>query len=73
MQDLTRLGRDLKSVIIVDNSPYSYVFQPDNAIPISSWFNDKSDKQLFHLLRFLESLVPVKNVCDVLRTASPFY
>lgn len=31
-QDLTRLGRDLKKVIIVDNSPASYAFHPDNAV-----------------------------------------
>lgn len=32
LQDLTRLGRDLKKVIIVDNSPASYAFHPDNAV-----------------------------------------
>ena len=31
-QDLSRLGRDLKQVAIVDNSPASYIFHPDNAV-----------------------------------------
>ncbi|PAK71738.1 hypothetical protein B8W95_13210 [Staphylococcus pasteuri] len=26
--------------MIIDNSPASYVFHPNNAVPISSWFND---------------------------------
>lgn len=40
VKDLSRLGRDLSRVIIVDNSPASYIFHPDNAvsrfIPIDS-------------------------------------
>lgn len=34
VKDLSRLGRDLNKVIIVDNSPASYVFHPDNAVSI---------------------------------------
>ncbi|KAJ3121078.1 hypothetical protein HK101_006792, partial [Irineochytrium annulatum] len=36
VKDLGQLGRDLKDVIILDNSPASYIFHPTNAIPISS-------------------------------------
>ncbi|XP_072142151.1 carboxy-terminal domain RNA polymerase II polypeptide A small phosphatase 1-like isoform X3 [Dermacentor andersoni] len=31
VQDLGRLGRDLHRVVIIDNSPASYIFHPDNA------------------------------------------
>lgn len=34
VKDLSRLGRDLNKVIIVDNSPASYIFHPDNAVSI---------------------------------------
>lgn len=34
VKDLSRLGRDLNRVIIVDNSPASYIFHPDNAVSI---------------------------------------
>lgn len=34
VKDLSRLGRDLERVIIVDNSPASYMFHPDNAVSI---------------------------------------
>jgi len=36
VKDLSQLGRKLEHTIIIDNSPFSYMFQPDNAIPISS-------------------------------------
>ncbi len=31
-QDLSKLGRDLAKVCIIDNSPQSYIFHPDNAV-----------------------------------------
>jgi len=66
VKDLTHLGRALADTIIVDNSPFSYMFQPQNAIPIVSWFSDKSDRQLYELLPFLDSLVHVEDVVEVL-------
>lgn len=39
VKDLSRLGRDLNRVIIVDNSPASYIFHPDNAVSIISIVN----------------------------------
>ncbi|KAJ8910143.1 hypothetical protein NQ315_010832, partial [Exocentrus adspersus] len=32
VKDLNKLGRELKQIIIVDNSPASYIFHPDNAV-----------------------------------------
>lgn len=32
VKDLSRLGRDLHKVVIMDNSPASYIFHPDNAV-----------------------------------------
>ena len=32
VKDLERLGRDLRRVAILDNSPASYIFHPDNAV-----------------------------------------
>ncbi|KAJ3190971.1 hypothetical protein HDU83_008876 [Entophlyctis luteolus] len=62
VKDLNMIGRDLKDIIILDNSPVSYIFHPSNAIPISSWFNDPNDTELPDLIPFLEDL---KNVDDV--------
>ncbi len=67
VKDLSQLGRDLKDVIIVDNSPASYVYQPANAVPVRTWIDDKSDTQLFELLPILETLSKVHDVRDYLK------
>ena len=35
VKDLSQLGRDISESIIIDNSPASYIFHPNNAVPIS--------------------------------------
>jgi len=67
VKDLRQLGRPLEHSIIVDNSPFSYMFQPENAIPILTWFQDKNDRQLYDLLPFLDSLVSEPNVVPILQ------
>jgi Dullard-like phosphatase family protein len=67
VKDLSMLGRDINHVVIIDNSPYSYIFQPDNAVPISSWFNDPTDCQLMQLLPVLDAMADADNVCTVIQ------
>ena len=43
VKDLNKLGRDLQQIIIVDNSPASYIFHPDNAV---SFNNEKYLKKV---------------------------
>jgi CTD small phosphatase-like protein 2 len=43
VKDLRVLGRKLQNVVLVDNAPYSYLMQLDNAIPIVSYFRGKDD------------------------------
>ena len=64
------LGRDLRKVIIVDNSPTSYYFQPENAIPIKSWIDDPADVELFKLTEFLENIADVPDVKDYISRMS---
>jgi TFIIF-interacting CTD phosphatase-like protein len=41
VKDLRVLGnRDLSKVVLIDNSPHSYVFQKKNGIPIVSFICD---------------------------------
>ena len=53
VKDLKRLGRDLKKIVLVDNSPVCYSLQPENGIPIKSWYGDKTDTELYKLTDFL--------------------
>ena len=62
IKDLQRLDRDLKNVIIVDNSPVAYSFHPENGLPIKSWFEDKADCELANLTPFLKFLAEVDDV-----------
>jgi len=67
VKDLSLLGRKLEDTLIIDNSPFSYMFQPDNAIPITSWFNDKTDRELYDLVPFLlEQIVPCEDVAQII-------
>jgi len=62
VKDLSKLGRNLKDTIIVDNSPNSYVFQPENAVPILTWIDDMSDNKLKELAPVLELLSKFEDV-----------
>jgi RNA polymerase II subunit A small phosphatase-like protein len=66
VKDLSRLGRDMRSVIIVDNAPHSYAFQPYNAIGCGTWFDDPTDTELFDLQHFLFQISDHHDVTNVL-------
>ncbi|KAF1814537.1 hypothetical protein P152DRAFT_392540 [Eremomyces bilateralis CBS 781.70] len=56
IKDLSHVEPDLSKAMIIDNSPISYVFHEDNAIPIEGWINDPTDNDLLHLIPLLEGL-----------------
>ncbi|XP_066934450.1 carboxy-terminal domain RNA polymerase II polypeptide A small phosphatase 1-like isoform X2 [Clytia hemisphaerica] len=56
VKDLSKLGRDLHNCLIIDNSPASYIFHPENAVPCQSWFDDPNDTELSDLIPFLENI-----------------
>lgn len=67
VKDLSKLGRDLDHVIIIDNSPICYAFQPNNAIPIRMFKDDMSDRELFDLIPILHALTEVDDIPAVLK------
>ncbi|KAL9611622.1 MAG: hypothetical protein Q9167_003737 [Letrouitia subvulpina] len=62
IKDLSSVEPDLSRVMILDNSPLSYIFHEDNAIPIEGWINDPTDNDLLHLIPLLEALQYVTDV-----------
>lgn len=66
VKDLSLLGRSLDTVILLDNSPVTYLFQPRNAIPIQSFFDDASDTEFLKLIPVLKKLATAESVYDVL-------
>lgn len=66
VKDMSRLGRAMTDVIIIDNSPSSYLFQPENALPCTSWYDDPTDRELNELVPILEKLAIVKDVRNYL-------
>jgi len=67
VKDMSILGRPAESAMILDNSPTSYMFQPEQAIPIESWFDDPHDRMLLQLLPVLDELAECDNVVHGLK------
>lgn len=67
VKDLNKLGRNLKDTIIVDNSPNSYIFQPENAIPILTWIDDMTDNKLAQLAPVLDLLSKFEDVRPIIK------
>ena len=62
VKELKRLNRNLKDLIIVDNSPLAYSLDVDNGLPISTWYEDKNDEELDSISYILEFLSKAKDV-----------
>ncbi|KAL1964287.1 hypothetical protein VTN77DRAFT_7107 [Rasamsonia byssochlamydoides] len=62
IKDLSSVEPDLSKVMILDNSPISYIFHEDNAIPIKGWISDPTDNGLLNLIPMLEALQYVTDV-----------
>lgn len=69
VKDLRVLGRDIERTIILDDSPISFGFQVDNAIPITPWTGDMADETLPKITEFLRTLLEVKDVRPTLTSA----
>lgn len=57
----------MTDVIIVDNSPIAFLFQPENAIPCISWYDDMKDTELDRIATILEKLAYEDDVRRIIR------
>ena len=62
IKDLKKCNRNLKDLIIVDNSPIAYTFDSENGLPIKTWIEDPDDRELMKLVPILEFLATTKDV-----------
>ena len=57
IKDLSKLGRDLSKVVILDNKPQNYELQKENGIYIKSYYgNNQNDKVLCYLIPILNKI-----------------
>ena len=67
IKELKKLNRDLKDLIILDNSPLAYSFDIDNGLPIKGWYEDKNDNELDKVYFILEFLSKVKDARNFIK------
>ena len=57
IKDLSKLGRDLSKVVIVDNNKDNFSLQPENGLFISSYFGEQNDDELYILCGDLMKII----------------
>ena len=64
VKDLTKLGRNLKDVVLVDNTVLCFAFQLNNGVPVLSYYGSgkSNDTELIDLREFL---ISIKDCADV--------
>jgi CTD small phosphatase-like protein 2 len=67
VKDMSRLGRSLERVILVDNSPVSLAMCPDNGVLVAGWTAEQhNDRELVDLLLLLQQCMQHHSVSDYL-------
>ena len=60
IKDLSKLGRDLSKVCIVDNNKDNFSLQPENGLCISSYYGEQNDNELYLLCADLMKIVEIQ-------------
>jgi len=66
-KDLNILNRPLNRTVLVDNNPICFVLQPENGIPIRSYYAEAEDSDLKYLMSMLDLLSKEPDVRPLLR------
>ncbi|KAG6496029.1 carboxy-terminal domain RNA polymerase II polypeptide A small phosphatase 1-like [Zingiber officinale] len=69
VKDLAGVGRALNRVVLVDDNPNAYVLQPENALRVTPFSNDLSDRELSKVMKFFE----VAALFEDMRDAVAYY
>ena len=65
-KDLSALDREPQHLVLVDNTPISFAYQPQNGVPIVTWRQDDADCELLKLCPLLDELAAHADVRPVL-------
>ena len=57
VKDISRIGRDMKKIIIIDNMEQNFRLNKKNGIKIKAFYGDQNDKVLFELCKILVMIV----------------
>ena len=57
IKDLSKLGRDINKVVIIDNNKDNFSLQPENGLHICSFLGDQEDDELYLLTTDLMKIV----------------
>ena len=57
IKDLSKLGRDINKVVIIDNNKDNFSLQPENGLHICSFIGDQNDDELYLLCDDLMKIV----------------
>jgi CTD small phosphatase-like protein 2 len=60
IRDISKLGRDLSRVIIIDNLPENFRLQNNNGLAIKTWNEDMKDTQLSDFQKILTDIYVLK-------------
>lgn len=67
VKDLSRLGRDMRRIVLLDNNFLAMLASPDNSIPIFDFYGDPKDEELKSTLILLRYLAKMDDVRPFLR------
>ncbi|CAD8066789.1 unnamed protein product [Paramecium primaurelia] len=55
-------NRQLSQVALIDNASYSYAWQIENGIPILPFYDNKDDRELIDLEKYLKNMIGVSDI-----------
>ncbi|CAI2387438.1 unnamed protein product [Moneuplotes crassus] len=63
IKNIKKLGRNMSSIVVLDNYSVSYLYNIENTVPIKSWYGENmEDNELKDMLPILQSFAKLKDV-----------
>ena len=59
MKDISRIGRDLSRIIIVDDKPFNFCLQKENGIAIKPYYGKKEESNDLSLINLIPILLKI--------------